>query len=450
MLPAPIRAEPSTPAVTQNKDLSIYDASGTRVLRRTTTSSGTTMTAYAFGLEEHSYFNSGGHKGDLYYYTLGGRLLGALDNTGKTTFYLTDALGSVLASFSSAAGIAAIKGNQVFGPYGNARDFQGTINTAKGFTGQYNDSLTGLDYYGSRYYDQVAGVFLSADVKQGNMQGMNPYAYVGGNPETKNDPTGQMFINPGGGGGGTTTIPCSCAQGPQPVPPPVALGGGYLPNDPGWHQVGSLIAFGFQYGQQIVTSSVLEAFFRNQFDWYDSGVQVTLNRLIAYYLALTSQQFRDDFKGTVKDSNNVGAGFYYVTDAQGNLVNSNTAAQYPAIGTNRLPNGQSHSEQLLVDDLRDNIIPGLQLQAGDTLHYVLYTQLSPCSYACQPKLASSQWANEIKKAVGSGVNVDFSIWTSKVHGDPRKTPVLNVSQVRSFYLYSYDAGYNVSAEWLSP
>jgi hypothetical protein len=38
------------------------------------------MTVYAFGLEEHSYFNAGGHKGDLYYYNLGGRLQGSLDN----------------------------------------------------------------------------------------------------------------------------------------------------------------------------------------------------------------------------------------------------------------------------------------------------------------------------------------------------------------------------------
>jgi hypothetical protein len=53
------------------------------------------------------------------------------------------------------------KGNQVFGPYANPHDFQGSINTAKGFTGQYNDSLTELDYYQSRYYEQVAGVFLS-------------------------------------------------------------------------------------------------------------------------------------------------------------------------------------------------------------------------------------------------------------------------------------------------
>jgi YD repeat-containing protein len=46
-------------AGTANKDLYVYDVSGTRVLRRTTTSSGTTMTVYAFGLEEHSYYNGG-------------------------------------------------------------------------------------------------------------------------------------------------------------------------------------------------------------------------------------------------------------------------------------------------------------------------------------------------------------------------------------------------------
>ena len=113
-----------------------------------------------------------------------------LDASSNTVFDLTDALGSVLASFNNVASSAAIKGNQVYGPYGNPRDFQGTINTAKGFTGQYNDSLTGLDYYNSRYYDQVAGVFLSADVVQGNGSGENPYGYVGGNPETYNDPTG--------------------------------------------------------------------------------------------------------------------------------------------------------------------------------------------------------------------------------------------------------------------
>jgi RHS repeat-associated protein len=83
------------------------------------------------------------------------------------------------------------------------------MGTNKGFTGQYNDSLTGLDYYNARYYDPVVGVFLSADKVQGNPQGANPYAYVGGNPETKNDPTGNKVVCPdscgGSSGGGTTT-----------------------------------------------------------------------------------------------------------------------------------------------------------------------------------------------------------------------------------------------------
>ncbi len=245
------------------------------------------------------------------------------------------------------------------------------------------------------------------------------------------------------------TIPCSCGN-PQPSPAPVALGGAgpYLPNDPGWHQVGNIIAWGYQFGKQIVTASVSEAFRRLEFNWLDDGIGVTLDRLIAFYLALTSQKYREDFKGYVKISNNVGAGFYYVTDAQGNLVTAN--AQDPVRGTNHPPYGENHSEQVLVNDLTQNVVPGINLQQGDTLHYVLYTQLAPCTYACQPKLTNSQWANQIRKAVGPGVNVDFSIWTSRVYGNPRKTPVINVTQVRPFYLYGYDADYNVSAEWQQP
>jgi RHS repeat-associated protein len=76
------------------------------------------------------------------------------------------------------------------------------MGTAKGFTGQYNDAVTGLDYYGSRYYDPVAGVFLSADSTEGNVAGLNPYGYVDGNPETWTDPTGQIiWCGPGGCGG---------------------------------------------------------------------------------------------------------------------------------------------------------------------------------------------------------------------------------------------------------
>jgi len=74
----------------------------------------------------------------LYYYTLSGYLIASFDGT-TTTYYLTDALGSVLMSFSK----NAILGEQIYGPYGNQRYTAGTINTAKGYTGQIQDSVTG-------------------------------------------------------------------------------------------------------------------------------------------------------------------------------------------------------------------------------------------------------------------------------------------------------------------
>ena len=167
-------------------------------------------------MQDNVYDGSGASNNNKYYYSLAGRLLGEL-NGGSTKFLLTDLLGSVVASISNTANSAAVLGNQVYGPYGNNPYSKGTITTPKGYTGQYNDSLTQLDYFNARYYDPVVGVFLSADTVQGNMQAMNPYAYVNGNPETHNDPSGRMFITEGGGGSGGLTVsppspqPSSCS-----------------------------------------------------------------------------------------------------------------------------------------------------------------------------------------------------------------------------------------------
>ena len=220
----------------------MYDGGGSRVLRRSFDGTTTTITVYAFGMEEHQYQYSGSGAtatttNNTYYYSLGGKLLGTLSGTSTlaTTFLLTDTLGSVVASVSNTAGSASVLGNQAYGPYGNQRYTKGTLGTSKGYTGQYNDSLTGLDYYNARYYDPVVGRFLSADMVQGNGQGMDPYAYVGGNPETRNDPTGKFFYNPGSGegarfvGGGKPpvffqyTVPEQTTYSLQPTytPPPV-------------------------------------------------------------------------------------------------------------------------------------------------------------------------------------------------------------------------------------
>jgi len=179
----------------------VYDSSGSRVLRRSTSAGATSMTVYAFGLEEHRYSGSGVNQGNTYYYNLGGMLVGEFDGT-NTNMFLTDVLGSVIETISATANSATVQGNQVYSPYGSSRYQQGSMGTTKGFTGQYNDSVSGLDYYGARYYDPVVGRFLSADVLDGNLAGMDPYAYVGGNPETFSDPSGQRFAPPPGGGDG--------------------------------------------------------------------------------------------------------------------------------------------------------------------------------------------------------------------------------------------------------
>jgi RHS repeat-associated protein len=100
----------------------------------------------------------------------------------------------------------------MYGPYGSSRYQQGSMDTTKGFTGQYNDAVTGLDYYHARYYDPVVGRFLSVDKATGNLQGMDPYCYVGGNSETKTDPTGQMPCAGAGRCGRSAAPPATSSQ----------------------------------------------------------------------------------------------------------------------------------------------------------------------------------------------------------------------------------------------
>ena len=57
------------------------------------------------------------------------------------------------------------------------------------FTNQQYDKESGLYYYNARYYDPHLGSFITPDPA---MDGLNHYAYCGGNPVIYNDPTGLM------------------------------------------------------------------------------------------------------------------------------------------------------------------------------------------------------------------------------------------------------------------
>ncbi len=115
-------------------------------LTRSTSAGTTTLTAYPFGLQERTSSGGGTYQSQIDYDSIAGHLIGWSNGT-STTYDLTDALGSVVLSFSA----GGIQGEQLYGPYGNQRYLEGSLGTDKGYTGQFADSVTGLDYYNARW-----------------------------------------------------------------------------------------------------------------------------------------------------------------------------------------------------------------------------------------------------------------------------------------------------------
>ncbi len=170
-------------AGSSSQEFYVYDASGSRVLTRSTSGSATTLTTYPFGLQELSYTGSGTYTSQIDYYSIAGHLIGWSNGT-TTTYDLTDAQGSVLTSFSS----STILGEQLYGPYGNQRYIEGSLGTDKGYTGQFTDAVSGLDYYNARWYDPVMGQFLSADTRAGQRGWDGPVRVCGGQPGDAHGP----------------------------------------------------------------------------------------------------------------------------------------------------------------------------------------------------------------------------------------------------------------------
>jgi RHS repeat-associated protein len=153
---------------------------------------GTTLTKYFSGAGGLPTTERVGANGPLSYLASDGQgtVSEALDGSGNVTF------------------------QQLFTPYGTSRYSSGISPTTLGYTGQRTDSTTGLDYYQARYYDPVAGQFISSDTVN---DGFNDYGYVAGNPETATDPSGHRCFNLDGAVCGT---PAPTYKPPVSTPPP--------------------------------------------------------------------------------------------------------------------------------------------------------------------------------------------------------------------------------------
>jgi RHS repeat-associated protein len=132
---------------------------------------------------------------------LGDRLIAEASSAG-VSYSHTDALGSPVARTN---GSAQVTSRTRYEPYGATA--AGTNPAGIGFTGHVNDADTGLVYMQQRYYEPIAGRFLSVDpvttdAKTGGH--FDRYVYAENNPYAFTDPDGEAprdMLNTGGAGG---------------------------------------------------------------------------------------------------------------------------------------------------------------------------------------------------------------------------------------------------------
>ena len=169
-----------------------YDYSGMRI--KTIDSTGQTRDLYGPDGKLLLQYSAGGLV--LAEYTYGINLISLAngDSTAQLeapSFYSYDALGSS-SDLTDANG--NVQMSYQYDAWGNVIGTTGASSNTIQFTGQIADAQTGLDYFGARYYDPIAGRFLTQDKYLGSGRmpvTLNRYAYASANPLRYVDRTGQ-------------------------------------------------------------------------------------------------------------------------------------------------------------------------------------------------------------------------------------------------------------------
>jgi len=115
-------------------------------------------------------------------------LYASLSST-QQLYLLADGIGSTIALTDATQ---AIKSSYAYDAYGNS-SLTGTLSTSEQYTGRENDG-TGLYFYRARYYSSKYGRFISEDPIGWGSGQTNGYAYVGGDPVRRTDPSGLVNL----------------------------------------------------------------------------------------------------------------------------------------------------------------------------------------------------------------------------------------------------------------
>ncbi|MGW0939781.1 RHS repeat-associated core domain-containing protein [Streptomyces sp. NPDC002666] len=164
----------------------LYDAEGTRILKREPT----TTTLYLPGGQELVLTKSTGVLAGTRYYSVPGGSAIRTSNDGRVRLLVADPHGTNQLSVSATT-LAANRRKTL--PYGAPR---GTAPTfwpgQKGFVGGDIDTTTGYTHIGARDYDTATGRFISVDplLELDKPQTIGGYAYAANSPITNSDPSG--------------------------------------------------------------------------------------------------------------------------------------------------------------------------------------------------------------------------------------------------------------------
>lgn len=167
----------------------LYDGEGRRAL---VTYADGSWRRHVYGQNGKLMFTQHSSQGSTRYVYLDGQLVAEIHSATGPTYVHADPLGSPLARTNAAGQITA---RTRYEPYGATA--AGNVPNGVGFTGHVNDVDTGLVYMQQRYYDPIAGRFLSVDpvvtdAKTGDS--FNRYVYGNNDPYVFLDPDGRQSL----------------------------------------------------------------------------------------------------------------------------------------------------------------------------------------------------------------------------------------------------------------